>query len=65
VAEIDRTPTAAENAAAKAEREDFYLCPVCGERVDWRDPDAVMAHAGHAPELVEASLRFSGSGAAG
>jgi predicted RNA-binding Zn-ribbon protein involved in translation (DUF1610 family) len=62
VAETDRTPTAAENAVAKTEREDFYLCPVCGERVDWRDPSAVMAHADHAPELVEASQRFSGFG---
>jgi hypothetical protein len=56
VAETDPTP--AENAA-KTARKDFYVCPVCGERVDWRDPDAVLAHADHAPELVEASKRFN------
>jgi len=31
----------------KSEREQFYLCPVCGEQVDWRDPEQVMWHAGH------------------
>jgi hypothetical protein len=61
VAELDRTPTAVEDNAAKTAREDFYVCPVCGERVDWRDPDAVLAHADHAPELVEASKRFNAS----
>jgi hypothetical protein len=61
VAEIDRTPPAAESTAAKTAREHFYVCPVCGENVDWRDGDAVMAHADHAPELVEASKRFSAS----
>jgi hypothetical protein len=59
VAEFDRTPPNAEHAA-KTAREDFYVCPVCGENVDWRDHDAVMAHADHAPELIEASKRFNG-----
>ena len=61
VAEIDRTPPAAESTAAKTAREDFYVCPVCGENVDWRDGDAVMAHADHAPDLIEASKRFEAS----
>ncbi len=60
VAEIDRTPPAA-STAAKTAREDFYVCPVCRENVDWRDGDAVMAHADHAPELVKASKRFQAS----
>jgi hypothetical protein len=59
VAELDRTPSAAENTSAKTAREDFYVCPVCGENVDWRDHDAVMAHADHAPELIEASKQFN------
>jgi hypothetical protein len=59
VAELDRTLPNAEDAADKTAREDFYVCPVCNERVDWRDPEAVMAHADHAPELVEASNRFN------
>lgn len=62
VAEFDRTPPDAENAAAKTAREDFYVCPVCGENVDWRDGDAVMAHADHAPELVEASKQINATG---
>jgi len=33
---------------AKADRERFYVCPVCGERVDWRDPLQVLKHADHA-----------------
>jgi hypothetical protein len=59
VADLDRTPTATEDTAAKTAREDFYVCPVCGENVDWRDHDAVMAHADHVPELIEASKRFN------
>jgi hypothetical protein len=31
----------------KSDRERFYVCPGCGERVDWRDQSEVMRHAKH------------------